>query len=95
MKDKKLYIVSDWSTFSVAEAHDHYSALEKVYASKNYRLIPRKELSEYSVSHAMSCEYTRENMAKFNNCPDETGIVLLMDQLAETHHYQLTDAFYA
>lgn len=95
MKSKKLFIVSDWKSYAVAEACNHRGALEKVYPSKNYRLIPSNELTEQSVTHAMTCEYNRKNMSRFNSCSDETNIVLLMNELNETQHYVLSDDFFA
>ncbi len=95
MKYKKLYIVTDWATYAVAEANDHFSALEKVYSAKRFRLIPPKELNDNTVTHAMCCEYTNGNIKRFERCSDETDIVLLMNELKETYHFQLSDDFYA
>lgn len=95
MKQKKLYIVSDWKSYTVAEAVDHYAAIERAYSSKSYRLIPTQELTENTVTHAMCCEYTNANMLEFNNCIDETGIVLLMNEMPNTFHFQLSDDFFA
>ena len=90
-----LYIVSDRTTYSVAEELDPHRAVEKVYSSRNFRFIPRHELDDDTVTHAMCCEYTIKNMNVFNSCTDESAIVLLMDELDETCHFQLTDDFYA
>ncbi|CAH6811715.1 conserved hypothetical protein [Vibrio chagasii] len=95
MKSKRLFVVSDWETYSVAEAFDHHGAIEKVYPSKNYRLISKTELTEHTVTHAMCCEYTAQNMDEFNSCFDESAIVLMMDGMDETLHYQLSTSFYA
>ncbi|CAH7030687.1 conserved hypothetical protein [Vibrio chagasii] len=95
MSHTKLFIVSNWESYSVAEAKDHQHAIERVYFKKNYRMIPNRELNEFTVTHAMCCEYNAVNRKQFSKCKDEAAIVLLIDELAETRHFQLTKSYYA
>lgn len=88
MKNQKLFCVSNWTSYSIVKAFNHHDALSRVYNKTQYVKIEQSELTESTVTHAMSCEYSDLLSIFFNNCDNDADRVLLMNELISTCHYQ-------
>ncbi len=58
MGNQPRFCVSDWNSYKIVRADDHFSAVHKCYKKRRFRLIGEDELDDNTVTHAMCCEYT-------------------------------------
>lgn len=86
----KLFSVSDWSKYQIIKAIDANSAVQLAHSRKNYALIPSNELTEYTVSNVMCCEYSGALKHRLDACITDIDRILLMDMAPETQHYQIS-----
>lgn len=89
MVSKKLFCVTDWKSYAIVEAESHESAISLVFIRKSYRCIPHQELTESSVTHAMSCEYSGIIKFLLEKCRSNLDKVLIMGNRPETQHFQI------
>ncbi|CAK1694493.1 conserved hypothetical protein [Vibrio crassostreae] len=86
----KLFSVTDWSKYQIIKAMDANSAVQRAHSRKNYTLIPSNELTEYTVTNVMCCEYSGALKHRLDACITDIDRILLMDMSPETQHYQIS-----
>lgn len=89
MTDSKLFSVTDWSSYKIVRATNANTAVQMVHKRKSYKVIPREELTEFTVTHIMCCEYSGETKQRLSKCVSDVDRILLMDMSLETSHYQI------
>lgn len=94
MSDLRVFLVTDWKTCVIVRAISHSEAISNVFSKKQYRRISDVELTEDTVTHAMSCEYTGIIEFLLERSKSDVERVLIMDNRPETHHFQLQTSLF-
>lgn len=84
-----LYCVTDWYNYQLVEANSPLHAAQQLTKRHDIREIHSDELTQSSVTCAMSVRYEGYIEGVLESCSDDMARVLILNQYKHTHHFQI------